>query len=91
MKLSSVKSRKIVSRQTGRMTSLALSLSKISAEFLIDQNRFLPDLSYIFSQYLITWFLTAVRHKVNNLEMSVVVQELDLAINIALYVFMELR
>ena len=28
------------------MKSLALSLSKISPEFLIDQNRFLPDLSY---------------------------------------------
>ena len=32
--------------------SLALSLSKISPEFLIDQNRFLPDLSHTFSQYL---------------------------------------
>ena len=27
---------------------LALSLSKISPEFLIDQNRFLTDLSYTF-------------------------------------------
>ena len=59
------------------MKSLALSLSKISPEFLIDQNRFLPDLSYTFSQYLITCFLTAVRHEVNNLESSVVVQELE--------------
>ena len=30
-------------------------------------------------------FLTAVRHEVNNLESSVVVQELELAINLALY------
>ena len=45
---------------------------------------FLPDLSYTFSQYLITCFLTAVRHEVNNLESSVVVQELELAINLAL-------
>ena len=30
-------------------------------------------------------FLTAVRHELNNLETSVVVQELDLAINLALY------
>ena len=30
-------------------------------------------------------FLTAVRHKVNNLESSIVVQELELAINLALY------
>ena len=32
-----------------------------------------------------TWFLTAVRHEVNNLETSVVVQELEFAINRALY------
>ena len=31
------------------LKSLALSLSIISPEFLIDQNRFLPDLSYTFS------------------------------------------
>ena len=31
--------------------------------------------------------LKAVRHEVNNLESSVVVQELELAINLALYVF----
>ena len=60
------------------------SLSKISPEFLIDQNRFLPDLSYTFSQYLITCFFTAVRHEDNNLESSVAVQELELAINFAL-------
>ena len=46
----------------------------------MDQNRFLPDLSYTFSQYLITCFLIAVRHEVNNLESSVVVQELEFAI-----------
>ena len=36
-------------------------------------------------------FLTAVRHKVNNLESYVVVQELEIAINLAIYVFMEFR
>ena len=66
------------------LKSQALSLSKILPEFLIDQNRFLPDLPYTFSQYLITCFLTSVRHKVNNLESSVVEQELELAINLAL-------
>ena len=66
------------------LKSLALSLSKISPKFLIDKNRFSPDLSYTFSQYLITCFSTAVRHEVNNLESSVVEQELDLAINLAL-------
>ena len=52
---------------------------------------FLPDLSYTFSQYLITCLFTAVRHEVNNLESSVIVQELELAINLALYGFMEVR
>ena len=52
---------------------------------------FLPDLSYTFSQYLITCLFTAVRHEVNNLESSVVVQELELAINLALYGFIEVR
>ena len=38
------------------LKSPALSLSKISPEFLIDQNRVLLVLSYTFSQYLITYF-----------------------------------
>ena len=33
-------------------------------------------------------FLTAVRHEVNNLESSVVIQELELAINLALQGFL---
>ena len=45
---------------------------------------FLRDLSYTFSQYLTTCFLTAVRHEVNILESSVVVQELESAINLAI-------
>ena len=36
-------------------------------------------------------FLTAVRHEVNNLESSVVVQELELAIILLYMVFMEFR
>ena len=36
-----------------------------------------------------TWVLTAVRQEVNNLESSVVVHELELAINRALDVFYE--
>ena len=66
------------------LKSLALSLSKISSEFLIDQIRFKPDLSQYFFTVLCNMFLTAVRHEVNNLESSVVVQELELAINLAL-------
>ena len=64
------------------LKSLALSLSKISPEFLTDQSRCLPDLSYLFT-VLDNMFLTAVRHEVNNLESFVVVQELELAINLA--------
>ena len=36
------------------LKSLAERLSNISPEFFIDQNRFLPDLSYTFSKLLIT-------------------------------------
>ena len=36
-----------------------------------------------------TWVLTAVRQEVNNLESSIVEQELEFAINLALYVFYE--
>ena len=51
---------------------------------------FLPDLSYTFSQYLITCLFTAVRHEVNNLESSVIVQELELAINLVYMVLWRL-
>ena len=51
---------------------------------LIDQNRFLMDLSYTLPQYLITCFVIAVRRDFNNLESTGVVQELELTINIAL-------
>ena len=37
------------------------------------------------------WFLIAVRQEVTNLESSVVVHELELVINRALYVFMKPR
>ena len=36
-------------------------LLRISPEFLIDQNKFLPFLSKTVVQYLMTWFLIAVR------------------------------
>ena len=49
---------------------------------------FLPGLSYSILQYLVTIFLTAVRHEVNILESSVVAQELELAINLALSGFL---
>ena len=43
-----------------------------------------PKFDCTFPQYLITCFLTAVRLEVKNLESSVVVQELEFAINLAL-------
>ena len=48
--VNSVKSRKIIGDKLFVLKSLASILSKISPEILVDQNRFLPDLSYTFSQ-----------------------------------------
>ena len=61
------------------------NLLSTSSEFFIDQNQFLFEVSYTVSQYHMTWDLIAVRQEVNNLESSVVVQELEFAINLALY------
>ena len=55
------------------------------ARIFIDQNIFFPDLSYTVSQYFMTLALMAVRQEVNNFESSVVVQELEFAMNLALY------
>ena len=44
-----------------------------------------PDLSYTVSQYFMTLALMAVRQEVNNFENSVFVQELEFAMNLALY------
>ena len=49
MRESSVKSKNIISKKLVALKSLALSLSNISPEFLIDQNRFLTDLIYFFT------------------------------------------
>ena len=65
-------------------TPLSFSLLSILPDFFIDQNIFFPDLSYTASQYFMTLALMAVRHEVNNLESSVVVQELEFAMNLAL-------
>ena len=48
--------RSIVINEADKGGSVVVMDSKISPEFLIDQNRFLPELSYTFSQYLITCF-----------------------------------
>ena len=51
----------------------------------IDMNIFSSDLSYTVSQYFMTLALMAVRQEVNNFESSIVVQELEFAMNLALY------
>ena len=68
---------------------LHFNLLSTSPEFFIDQNQFLFEVSYTVSQYLMTLDLIAVRQEVNNLESSVVVQELKFAINLACMVFCE--
>ena len=70
---------------TRRLETSILSLLSASADFFIDQNIFFPDLSYTVSQYFITLVLIAVRQEVSNFECSVVVQELEFAMNLALY------
>ena len=74
------KSYKLVARNP-----LHFNLLSTSPEFFIDQNQFLFEVSYTVSQYRMKWDLIAVRQEVNKLESSVVVQELELAINLALY------
>ena len=53
--------------------------------FLMTGLMIFPDLSYAVSQYFMTLALMAVRQEVNNFESSVVVQELEFAMNLALY------
>ena len=69
---------------------LDFSLLSTSPEFFINHIFFL-DLSYPVSQYLMARYLTAVRQEVNNLNSSVVVQELELVTNLALYVLCEAK
>ena len=58
---------------------------KRSSKYLEVELKALFEVSYTVSQYLMTWDLIAVRQEVDNLESSVVVQELEFAINLALY------
>ena len=57
--------------------------TKYLTRIFIDQNIFFLDLSYTVSKYFMTRDLAAVRQEVNNLDSSIVVQELELAINLA--------
>ena len=73
---------------------LSFSVLGSLPDFFIDLNIFSPDFSYTVTQYFMTLALMAVRQEVNNFESSVVVQELqsfvvmqelDVAMNLALY------
>ena len=64
---------------------LGFSLLSTSPEFFIDQKYFSLVFLYTVSQYLMTRDFTAVRQDVNNFDSSVVGQELEFAMNLALY------
>ena len=74
-----------MSGQTCRLVTYIFPLTKYFTRIFIGQNIFFPDLSYTVSQYFMTLALMAVRQEVNNFECSVAVQELEFAMNLALY------
>ena len=83
--MNNVKGRKIISGQTCRLETSIFQFTKYFTGIFIGQNIFLPDLSYTVSQYFMTLALMKLRQEVNNFESSVVVQELEFAMNLALY------
>ena len=85
MGLCCVQGRKIISGQICRLLTYIFQFTKYFARFFIGQSIFFPDLSYTVSQFFMTSALMAVRQEVNNFESSVVVQELEIAMNLALY------
>ena len=66
-------------------TFVELSHCKTSPEFFTDQNTFLPVFSETFSLYLIMPFFINCNPDVRSLDKNVVEQELEFAINLALY------
>ena len=67
------------------MVTYMFQFTKYFSRFFIGQNILFPDLSYTVSQYFMPLALMAVRQEVNNFEISVIVQELEFAMNLALY------
>ena len=67
-----------------RLVTYIFQFTKYFTRFFIGQNIFFPDLSYTVSQSFMALALMAVRQEVNNFESSVVVQELEFAMNLAL-------
>ena len=63
----------------------SITLTKYFTRIFYRPEHIFPDLSYTVSQYFMTLALMAVRQEVNNFESSVIAQELEFAMNIALY------
>ena len=84
MELCCVQGRKIISGQTCRLVTYMFQFTKYFTRIFYRPELF-PDLSYTVSQYFMTLALMAVRQEVNNFESSVVVQELEFAMILALY------
>ena len=63
------------------------SLPKTSVEFVIDQNKLIPEFWYALSQYNLTWSLILAKHEVKRIEILVVVQDLELEMKRASYGF----
>ena len=76
---------KIISGQTCRLVTYTFQFTKYFTRLFYRQNIFFPNLSYTVSQYFMTLALMAVRQEVNTFGSSVVVQELEFAMNLALY------
>ena len=74
-----------MSGQTCRLVTYIFQFTKYFTRIFKGQNIFFPDLSYTVSQYFMTLALMAVRQEVNNFESSVIGQELEFAMNLALY------
>ena len=80
MKQCSIERRKSYVDKPDARKPIDFNLLRISPGFLIDQNNYLPFFSYTVVQYLMTWFLIAVRQEVKIIDSSVVVYALELAI-----------
>ena len=75
----------IKSGQTCRLETSIFQFTKYFTRILYRPEHIFPDLSYTVSQYCMTLALMAVRQEVNNFESSIVVQELEFAMNLAFY------
>ena len=84
MGLCCVQGRKNISGQTCHLVTRNFQFTKYFARMFHRPEHFFPDISYTVSQYFMTLALMAVRQEVNNIDSSVVVQELEFAMNLAL-------